>query len=122
MQHQVLQVFVHLDGCVAEEKFAAAFKLQQQQQQQQQGEQQGEEEAQQQQQQQQQPKGLQGLCDCLLAAAFQEHEETLQQLVDAFVTVVEKERQEEREADASHMRLCLLYIHLGVRQALNPKP
>ncbi|XP_026193876.1 cullin-4A [Cyclospora cayetanensis] len=60
--HQIQQVCVHLDRCVAVEK--APFDSQQQQ---------------------QQPQGLQGLCDKLLSGAFTGHDATLQQLTAALL-------------------------------------
>ncbi|KAL8430604.1 hypothetical protein ACSSS7_005823 [Eimeria intestinalis] len=91
--HEIQQVCVFLGGCVVPEK-------QQQQHQQQQ------------QQQQQQGQGLQGLCDRLLRAAFDPHEETLHSITAAFMTAIEAERRQERPPNPQHKKLTLLYIHL----------
>ncbi|KAL8445384.1 hypothetical protein Emed_005651 [Eimeria media] len=91
--HEIQQVCVFLGGCVVPEK-------QQQQQQQQQP-------------QQQQTQGLQGLCDSLLRAAFEPHEETLQLITRALMISIEVERRQEKPPNPQHKKLTLLYLHLN---------
>ncbi|OEH74123.1 cullin family protein [Cyclospora cayetanensis] len=88
--HQIQQVCVHLDRCVAVEK--APFDSQQQQ---------------------QQPQGLQGLCDKLLSGAFTGHDATLQQLTAALLHVTETERRQKKDPNPKHRSLTLMYIHLN---------
>ncbi|KAL8273620.1 hypothetical protein Esti_002442 [Eimeria stiedai] len=85
--HEIQQVCVFLGGCVVPEK--------------------------QQRQQQQQAQGLQGLCDSLLRAAFEPHEETLHVITGALMAAIEAERRQERPPNPQHKKLTLLFLHLN---------